>query len=103
MNTRLLAAALRIKAGDVRQADDERDADDNTLRDAVTLLRVLANVMDGMPPAKAFGPPGDWGYDTEIGRALAAAPEATTVVVSPQYQPRLTPVGAGDGNTLAVG
>ena len=80
MDTRLLAAALRIKAGDVRQADVERDADDNTLRDAVTLLRVLANVVDGMPLSKAFGAPGDWGYETKIGKALAAAG------VAPQFQ-----------------
>lgn len=96
MNTRILAAALRIKAGDVRQADEERDADDNTLRDAATLLRVLANVLDGMPLTKAFGPPGDWGYETDIGKALAAPG------IAPVFQ-RLTPVGAGDGNTYAAG
>lgn len=100
MDTRLLAAALRIKAGDVRavneSAEQDAEQDDQALRDATTLLRVLANVVEGMPLAKAFGPPGDWGSETEIGRALVAAG------VAPTFQ-RLTPVGAGDGNTFAVG
>ncbi len=76
MDTRLLASALRIKAGQVRavneSADQDGEQDERALRDATTLLRVLANVVDGMPLATAFGPPGDWGYETEIGRALAA-------------------------------
>ena len=79
MDTNLLAAAVRNKAAEVRRADEERDADDNILRDAATLLRVLANVLEGMPPTKAFGPPGDWGYDTQVGQAVAAAHVATAL------------------------
>ena len=80
MDTRLLAAALRIKAGKVRavnqDADQDAEQDEAALRDAATLLRVLANVVEGKPLANAFGPPGDWGYETEIGRAIAAPPIA---------------------------
>ncbi|HRD68290.1 hypothetical protein [Accumulibacter sp.] len=64
MNTKRLAAAIRQNASDLRD-----------LREASTLLRVLAHVVDGMPLAKAFGSPGDWGYHTPIGQAIAAAPE----------------------------
>ena len=80
MDMRLLAAALRIKAAEVRavnqDADQDAEQDETALRDASTLLRVLANVVDGKELAKAFGPPGDWGYDTDIGRAIAAPPRA---------------------------
>ena len=80
MDTRLLAAALRIRVGEVRavnqDADQDAEQDEAALRDAATLLRVLANVVDGKPLARAFGPPGDWGYETEIGRALAAPQRA---------------------------
>lgn len=50
----------------------ETSREDQTLRDAADLLRVLANLMNGMAPIKAFGPPGDWGYDTELGKAVVA-------------------------------
>jgi len=46
MNTKRLAAAIRQNASDLRD-----------LREASTLLRVLAHVVDGMPLAKAFGSP----------------------------------------------
>lgn len=74
MDTRQLAAALRNKAAQVRNVNATTEAEDQTLRDAADLLRVLAHVVDGKPLAKAFGSPGDWGYETEIGAAIAAAP-----------------------------
>lgn len=72
MSTGPIATALRNKASAVRNVDATTTAEDQTLRDAADLLRVLANLMEGMTPVKAFGPPGDWGYDTEIGRAIVA-------------------------------
>jgi hypothetical protein len=41
-------------------------------RDVGELLRVLARIAEGKPLARAFGAPGDWGYGTAIGKALAA-------------------------------
>jgi hypothetical protein len=67
METGQLAAALRNKAAEVRGVNATTETEDQTLRDAADLLRVLAHVVDGKPLAKAFGSPGDWGYETAIG------------------------------------
>lgn len=75
MNTNQLAAALRNKAAEVRNINAVSDEEDQLLRDAADMMRVLAHMVDGMPLAKAFGSPGDWGYDTPIGQALFAVPE----------------------------
>jgi hypothetical protein len=75
MNASHLSMALRNKAADVRNIDATTSKEDDVLRDAADLLRVLAHVVDGKPLAKAFGAPGDWGYGTPIGDAIAAAPE----------------------------
>lgn len=72
MDTKPIAAALRNKAAEVRNVNVTTVSEDQTLRDAADLLRVLANLMEGKVPIKAFGPPGDWGYDTEIGQAVIA-------------------------------
>ena len=74
MDTGRLAAALRNKAAEVRNVNATTAEEDQKLRDAADLLRVLAHVVDGRPLAKAFGSPGDWGYETEIGAAIAAEP-----------------------------
>ena len=39
--------------------------------DVLELLNVLARVLEGKPIERAFGAPGDWGYGTPIGDALA--------------------------------
>lgn len=81
-----LAAALRHKAAEVRNLNLQTTAkEDQTLRDAADLLRVLAKVVEGNTLAKAFGAPGDWGYQTEIGAALAAA-----VTPNPSLAPNQT-------------
>lgn len=74
MDTGQLAVALRNKAAEVRNVNAATAEDDQKLRDASDLLRVLAHVVEGKPLAKAFGSPGDWGYETEIGSAIAAVP-----------------------------
>lgn len=40
------------------------------------LIRVLARLLEGATPYKAFGAPGDWGYSTPIGSALYDAYKA---------------------------
>lgn len=45
------------------------------LADNAELLIVLARVVEGRPIGRAFGSPGDWGYNHPIGRALAATEE----------------------------
>jgi hypothetical protein len=67
VNAKQLAAALRERAD---RNDDERLYDQN----ASELIRVLARVVEGKPIDRAFGAPGDWGYSTAIGQALAAKP-----------------------------
>jgi hypothetical protein len=39
--------------------------------DLAALCRVLERIVDGRPLRQAFGSPGDWGYNTPIGKALA--------------------------------
>jgi len=41
--------------------------------DCQTLIRILANVLEGREAINAFGAPGDWGYGTLIGDALRNA------------------------------
>lgn len=72
MDTGPIATALRNHAAKVRQVNVETSAENDLLRDAAELLRVLARLMEGAVPIKAFGPPGDWGYETEIGKAIVA-------------------------------
>lgn len=73
MNSKQLASALRNKAAEVRNVNATTAEEDHSLRDAADLLRVLAHVVDGKPLDKAFGAPGDWGYDTPIGQAIASS------------------------------
>ena len=44
------------------------------MRADAELLCVLARVIKGKPVLPAFGAPGDWGYNTAIGRALLTNP-----------------------------
>lgn len=46
-------------------------------RDAEEVINVLARIVEGKPLERAVGAPGDWGYSTPIGKALAAAPAPT--------------------------
>jgi len=73
MDKNKLAVALRKKASHVRFLNTETSEESESLRDASSLLRVLAALIEGESLHKAFGSPGDWGYETEIGQALIAA------------------------------
>jgi hypothetical protein len=52
--------------------------EDALLRDAAELVRVLARALEGKAFPVAFGAPGDWGYDTPIGAAIAMRPTDVT-------------------------
>lgn len=75
MNSKQLAAAVRemkAKVDVIMDADvPEIEAVRDDLRDVKDLLGVLAHIVDGKPVDKAFGSPGDWGYGTPIGVAIA--------------------------------
>ena len=75
MNATMLANTLRERADQVQAQEPRRELD----FDNAELLRVLARVVEGKPLHKAFGVPGDWGYNTAIGKALASAPATTEV------------------------
>lgn len=90
MDTKGLAAALRNKAAEVRNVNVTTERDDQVLRDAADLLRVLASIADSNHLARAFGAPGDWGYDTAIGKALAISHlvrACKSVEIAPEVQP----------------
>ncbi len=67
MNAKL-AHVLREKAEEINKI--EALGDGNRL-DVAELVRVLARVVEGKTIGQAFGAPGDWGYGTPIGDALA--------------------------------
>lgn len=62
-NTKALAETIRAMADEIAEHDVHPDH--------AELLRVLARVIEGKTLAKSFGAPGDWGYGTPIGDALA--------------------------------
>lgn len=68
MNKPLMGKTLRTYASVV--SEDGLEADDT--RDVCELLRVLARVCEGKSVEEAFGCPGDWGYGTPIGDAIAS-------------------------------
>lgn len=59
----LLALTLRNFSRDLTNEDN--------LSDAKELIRVLSRIIEGKTLRQAFGAPGDWGYNTPIGKALA--------------------------------
>jgi hypothetical protein len=66
-----LANEIRARASRLRDVEDGLLAAGEAADDA-ELLICLARVLDGKDITRAFGSPGDWGYNTPIGRALAA-------------------------------
>lgn len=68
MNKSLMARTMRTYAQIVKE--DGIEVDDT--RDVSELLSVLARVCEGKSLEDAFGCPGDWGYGTPIGDAIAS-------------------------------
>lgn len=67
MDNERLSRAIRAKANEMYEAHEE-------LHDEFSLLRALALIVEGRSVEEAFGAPGDWGYRTDIGQALADMP-----------------------------
>jgi len=70
MDSKKLAAAVREMKAKVDVIMDADVPEVEAVRD--DLLGVLAHIVDGKPIDRAFGSPGDWGYQTAIGAALAS-------------------------------
>lgn len=68
MNTIMLSKAVRNMAEDLNNGVPRSVPNTS---DTVELLRVLARMIEGRTLESAFGAPGDWGYDSPIGKALA--------------------------------
>ena len=72
MNKLATAAHIRIRADRLNEIDksvepkDRRPDDDHNAE----LLNVLARIIEGKPIEKAFGAVGDWGYSSEVGKAM---------------------------------
>ena len=65
-------------------ADRTDDQDDlESLRDAVTLLGVLRNVARGKDIVDAMGSPGDFGYNTALGKGIVDAIKTRNEKVAP--------------------
>lgn len=63
-----LAAAIGQRAREIYDANGDDAAE---RADAKDLCRALARILSGVTLHAAFGSPGDWGYGTPIGEALA--------------------------------
>lgn len=68
MNKTKLAAALRDLSSRIL---DENEDPGVAIKDAAEVARVMARIALGDTIERAFGAPGDWGYSTPIGKALA--------------------------------
>jgi hypothetical protein len=64
-----IAVLLRKRARKIVEREDLSDHE----KDNAELINVLARLLEGKTPYQAFGAPGDWGYETVIGDALAEA------------------------------
>jgi hypothetical protein len=65
-----LATAIRMRGDEIYAA--EQNAPIADLADAKDLCRALSRLLAGGSIASAFGAPGEWGYDSAIGKALFA-------------------------------
>ena len=75
MNSKKLAGAIRDMRGKIEGiVNDHIEVASESYDDLMVikvLLSVLAQVVEGHTVAYAFGSPGDWGYETPIGAAIA--------------------------------
>ena len=71
MNKTRLATTIRGMAVEMIEQADSDSANYEVEKDRAELLRVLARIVLGDPVERAFGSPGDWGYQTPIGKAIA--------------------------------
>ncbi len=71
MNAPELARFIRARSRALRDAGDS-PLTTGQLADDGELLLALARIVEGHCVERAFGVPGDWGYNHSVGRALAA-------------------------------
>ncbi len=76
MNAPSLSKAIRERAARLGDCD-QTPLPFGEIADDAELLRVLARIIEGKDVARAFGSPGDWGYNTPIGAAIAQKAEVT--------------------------
>lgn len=72
MDQAALSKEIRARASRLRDVEDGLLTYGEAADDA-ELLICLARILEGRELGRAFGSPGDWGYNTPIGRALASA------------------------------
>lgn len=65
-----LACVVRDAGRQLGEIEDESTGY-YKFNDEAELLRVLARILEGKDTLRAFGSPGDWGYSSPIGSALA--------------------------------
>jgi hypothetical protein len=63
-----LVTAINQRAREIYDGDGDDAAE---RADAKDLVRAFARMVGGCSLRAAFGSPGDWGYNTPIGKALA--------------------------------
>lgn len=72
MNAPELSNALREIADKLQEVENE-ETGFSRFPDEAELIRTLARVVDGKDLWRAFGSPGDWGYNAPVGKGLALA------------------------------
>ena len=70
MDLTALTKVVRDSARKLGEVEDE-ESGYSKFPDETELLNVLARLLEGKEVMRAFGAPGDWGYDTPIGKAIA--------------------------------
>lgn len=75
-----LTDAIRGIVERARDAYYARDDHSQNDRDIIDLADTLARLLDGHTVYRSFGAPGDWGYGTPIGTALARLYRADATV-----------------------
>lgn len=98
-----LAAAMRGVAEEHRNGS-------SSAHDVHDLLLALSRILEGKTVQQAFGAPGDWGYDTPIGVALAAERCNDAETIKPTSCPQCGvtewiagPSGGGSQNVQCAG
>jgi hypothetical protein len=71
MNKPLLAKIIRDRAAEIIDSPPYDGPERQAKNDDAELLCCLARILNGRDIESAFGSPGDWGYNTPIGKAIA--------------------------------
>lgn len=77
VNAKALETLLRDRAGKMVDSPPYDGPERKETLDTAELLAVLARIVAGQSVRAAFGAPGDWGYESPVGQALAATGESS--------------------------